>query len=192
MRRKINNIISVICSMFRMLFYKIFRGSSFKTNLIQRISPNVVLEVNRGSKVKFGKKIRIHSGCKVKVRKNAKLIIEDNVKINYYCIIVCHNEIEIGQGTEFGPSVYLYDHDHDYRKGLSADSDGENYKSSKIRIGKNCWIGANTVILRGTELGDNCIVGAGSVLKGKYADNSVVVQKRESVVNMHKADEVTQ
>lgn len=192
MRRKINNIISVICSMFRMLFYKIFRGSSFKTNLIQRISPNVVLEVNRGSKVKFGKKIRIHSGCKVKVRKNAKLLIEDNVKINYYCIIVCHNEIEIGQGTEFGPSVYLYDHDHDYRKGLSADSDGEKYKSSKIRIGKNCWIGANTVILRGTELGDNCIVGAGSVLKGKYADNSVVVQKRESVVNIHKTDEVTQ
>lgn len=179
MRRRLNNIVSVLCSIVRMLIYKLFLGKSFKMDLIERISPNVVLEFNKGSQVQFGKRVRIHSGTKVKVRKNAMLSIGDDVKINYYCIIACHNNIEIGKGTEFGPSVYLYDHDHDYKKGLCSDSDEEMYIASPIKIGENCWIGANTVILRGTELGDNCIVGAGCVLKGKYSSNSVILQKRD-------------
>ena len=66
----------------------------------------------------LGNKIRVHSGSKIKVREGAELNIGDNVKINYYCIIACHEKISIGEGTEFGPSVYLYDHDHDYKKGF--------------------------------------------------------------------------
>lgn len=34
-------------------------------------------------------------------------------------------------------------------------------------IGNNVFIGANTTILPGSEIGDNCIVGAGSVVRGK-------------------------
>ena len=45
-------------------------------------------------------------------------------------------------------------------------------------IGKNCWIGANTIILKGTIIGDNCVVGAGCVLKGKYPDSTIIIQKR--------------
>ncbi|MCF0237315.1 MAG: acyltransferase, partial [Sphaerochaetaceae bacterium] len=108
--------------------------------------------------------------------------IEDNVKINYYCIIACQEEIEIGSGTEFGPSVYLYDHDHDYIKGLNSNSNEENFKTAPIKIGRNCWIGANTVILRGTVLGDNCVVGAGCVIKGEYEDGAVIIQHRETKV----------
>lgn len=179
MRRGFNNIISVFYSAIRVGLYKICRGKDFSSNIVQRFSPNVVLEFNKGSKVKLGKKIRIHSGSKVKVRSGAKLEIGNNVKINYYCIIACQDEIKIGDGTEFGPSVYLYDHDHDYKKGFNSNSDEECYKKTPIIIGKNCWIGAQTIILRGTVIGDNCVVGAGSVLRGKYDSNTVIVQKRE-------------
>lgn len=37
------------------------------------------------------------------------------------------------------------------------------------------------VILRGTKIGDNCVVGAGSVIKGEYEDNTIIVQKRETI-----------
>lgn len=178
MRRQFNNIISVTYSALRMGVYRLINGASFKSSLIERISPNVVLEFNKGSKVTLGKKIRVHSGSKIKVRSGAELNIGDNVKINYYCIIACQERIKIGEGTEFGPSVYLYDHDHDYKKGLSANSNEESFKKAPIEIGKNCWIGANTIILRGTKIGDNCVIGAGCVLKGNYSTNSVVVQKR--------------
>lgn len=178
MRRQIGNVISVVYSVFRIIFYKLFNGNSFKADLIERISPNVVLECNKGSRVFLGKRIRVHSGSKIKVRPGAELTIGDNVKMNYFCIIACQKKIQIGKGTEFGPSVYLYDHDHDYKCGLSADSDKECFQKAPIIIGNNCWIGANTVILRGTSIGDNCVIGAGCVLKGNFPDNSVIVQKR--------------
>ena len=183
MRRQINNFISVVYSAFRVTLYKMFNGRDFDACIVERISPNVVLEFNKGSKVILGNKIRIHSGSKVKVRPGAELIIEDNVKINYNCIIACQNFVHIGAGTEFGPAVYIYDHDHDYKKGLIAKSDEESFKKSPIEIGKNCWIGANTIILRGTKLGNNCVVGAGSVIKGDFPDNSLIVQKRNETVH---------
>ena len=120
--------------------------------------------------------MRVHSGSKIKVRKGAKLTVGGQVKINYNCIIACHESIEIGEGTEFGPSVYLYDHDHDYQVGLKENE----FLCAPIKIGKNCWIGANTIILRGTTIGDDCVIGAGSVVKGVIPDNSFLVQKRES------------
>lgn len=176
MRRTINNIISVAFSFFRFTFIKLFNWKGVSFYPIERFSPNVVTEFNGGSSIKIGKKVRVHSGSKIKVRKDGKLILEDNVKINYNCIIVCRESIEIGYGTELGPAVYLYDHDHDYKVGLERDE----FKVAPIRIGKNCWIGANTIILRGTVLGDNCVVGAGSVIHGVYPDNSLIVQKRNT------------
>lgn len=94
---------------------------------------------------------------------------------------MCMDSISVGEGTVFGPSVYVYDHDHDYAVGIEKDE----YKTEPVVIGKNCWIGANTVILRGTKLGDNCVVGAGCVIRGEYPDNTVIVQKRETVTKTY-------
>ena len=177
-RRTINNIISVVVTFFKFSIVKIFNTKNFKFSLIERFSPNVVTEINKNSRVLLGKNVRVHSGSKIKVRSAGKLTIGDNVKINYNCIIVCRDEIEIGKGTEFGPSVYIYDHDHDYKAGLKSDK----FRSSKIEIGENCWIGANTIILRGTRIGSNCVIGAGSVVKGVFPDNCVIVQKRDTKI----------
>lgn len=178
MRRHINNIISVLWTFMRLTFYKLIHLSNLRFHIIQRFSPDVVLEINKGGITFLGKRVRVHSGSKIKIRKKARLSIGDDVKINYNCIIVCHDEISIGAGTEFGPSVYVYDHDHDYRAGLKEGK----YKTAPVKIGKNCWIGANTILLRGTELGDNCVVAAGSVVKGKYPANSLIYQKRETEI----------
>ena len=180
MRRLANNIISVGFSLVKFSLIKLVHWKDFTFSSVERFSPNVVTEFNKGSKVTFGRMVRVHSGTKIKVRSGAHLNIGSNAKINYNCIIACHDKIEIGDGTEFGPSVYLYDHNHDYRVGFSSNSNKEAFVSSPIIIGKKCWIGAHTVILRGTEIGDNCVVGAGCVLNGKYASNSVIVQKRET------------
>lgn len=182
MRRFLGNALSVAITFFRFLLMKIYLGKNFKYGMIERFSPNVVTEFNRNSFVRLSNRVRVHSGTKIKVRRDAVLHIGADVKINYNCIIACRNRICIGDGTEFGPSVYLYDHDHDYRKGLSAKSDEERFLEDPIEIGKNCWIGANTVILRGTTIGDNCVVGAGCVLKGSYGNGSVIMQKRNTTV----------
>ena len=72
--------------------------------------------------------------------------------------------------------MLIYDHDHDYRAqgGIKAGK----YKTTPVRIGDNVWIGANTVILRGTTIGNNVVIGAGSVVSGNVEDNTVFIQKR--------------
>ena len=57
------------------------------------------------------------------------------------------------------------------------DPDGGNsglIPSKPVIIGKNCFIGCNSIILKGTVLGDGCVVGAGAVVCGKFDDNSVI------------------
>lgn len=174
MRRTVGNIISVIYSFIKFSIMKLFNWNGFSFHPVERFSPSVVTDFNRGSIVTIGKMVRVHSRTRIRAHRNSVLTIGEGVKINCDCFIICQERIEIGAGTEFGPSVYLYDHDHDYRVGLKK----EQYKSAPIIIGKDCWIGANTVILRGTQIGDNCVVGAGCVLSGQYENNSIIVQKR--------------
>lgn len=42
-------------------------------------------------------------------------------------------------------------------------------------LGKNCWIGANTVIVPGVTIGDNSVIGAGSVVTKDIPQNAVAV-----------------
>ena len=51
-----------------------------------------------------------------------------------------------------------------------------------IIIGKNVWIGANTVYFkRNNYLEDNAVIAAGSVLKGDVAPNTVFLNRRENL-----------
>ncbi|WP_232509769.1 acyltransferase [Enterococcus durans] len=46
---------------------------------------------------------------------------------------------------------------------------------SKIVIGKHCWIGAQSVILKGVHLSDNIVVACNStVVKSHEADNEII------------------
>ena len=91
MRRLVNNIISVGFSLVKFSLIKLFHWKEFTFSPVERFSPNVVTEFNKGSNVNFGKMVRVHSGTKIKVRGGARLVIGSNAKINYYCIIACHD-----------------------------------------------------------------------------------------------------
>ena len=52
----------------------------------------------------------------------------------------------------------------------------------KVKIGNNVFIGNNCTILPNTTIGDNCIIGSGSVLRGKFPENSVIVGNPAKVI----------
>ena len=109
----------------------------------------------------------VYLACK----KNAAISIGDNVFINRNSVIICHKEITIGDDTMIGPNVCIFDHDHKYgEKGVI-----KGFTEGSVKIGKNVWIGAGAILLRGTEIGDNCIIGAGTVVKGHIPDNMMVI-----------------
>lgn len=104
-----------------------------------------------------------------------RMTIGKNVFVNRNSIIACRQEIAIGDNTIIGPNVCIYDHDHRISgSGRVKENDEEPYRESPIHIGKNVWIAANCVILRGTEIGDNSVIGAGCVVKGIIPRDSIV------------------
>lgn len=52
----------------------------------------------------------------------------------------------------------------------------------KIEIGDDCFIGMNSIILKGTKLGNNVIVGAGSVVHGSFPDNCIIAGNPAKIV----------
>ncbi len=178
MRRQINNLISVAYTAVRLTLMKPFHGRRLRFHAVERFSPNVVLELERGGMLELGSRVRMHSGCKLKVRKGAKAVVGGGVSLNYGCMLLCRQEIRIGQGSEFGPNVLIYDHDHDFRceGGIRAGK----YRCAPVTIGKDCWIGANTVILRGVTIGDRAVIAAGSVVTKDVPADTILIQKRES------------
>ena len=79
----------------------------------------------------------------------------------------------------FGDGVRIFDHNHQYSN-YHVEKIAFNY--GKISIGKNCWIGANVVILKGVTIGDNVIIGAGAVIHKDIPSNSIVVSKEELII----------
>lgn len=176
MNKYIKALGNVPCGAIKVLWTKLFHGASFTAPLVCQVSPNSEITMNRSARLHIGKKFRLREGAKIRVRDGATCTIGNNTSININNMIVCHESIEIGDNCQFSPNVQVYDHDHDFR-----DAGGLNamkYKTSPVKIGNNVWIGANTIILRGTEIGDNCVIGAGSIIKGVFPSGAVIIQKR--------------
>lgn len=155
-------------------------GYPKKIGLKNRVFSGVSIRLYSGSKYKIGNNIKFDNNAVVAVQRTGELQIGNNVGIGPNNYIVCHKKISIGDGTILGPSVFIYDHDHEYLPETGVEA--HKYKYGEVIIGKNCWIGANTVILKGTVIGNNCLVGAGCVIKGKYPDGVKIVQKRSTSV----------
>ena len=170
---------AAICVPFgavKMFWTKLFHPKNFKAPLICLVSPYTEITMDHGAKLSIGKVFKMRDGAKIRVRKGGVCVIGSNTSINSNNIIVCHDSVIIGDNCWFSPNVQIYDHDHDFR--ANGGLDAMKYRTGPVKIGSNVWIGADTVILRDTEIGDNCVIGAGSVIKGYFPANSVVVQKR--------------
>ena len=180
MNRYVRAIACVPCGLLKMAWTKLFHCRSFSGPMISLVSPHTEITMEKVAELRIGKSFKMRDGAKIRVRKGGKCTIGNNTSINSNNMIACHESIEIGDNCQFSPNVQIYDHDHDFRGegGLGA----MKYKTGPVKIGNNVWIGANTIILRGSVIGDNCVVGAGSVIKGIFANGSVIVQKRISEI----------
>lgn len=80
--------------------------------------------------------------------------------------------IEIGDNCVIASGVNIVDTNGHLTRSFDRTKGTDIPKG--IKIGNNVWIGINSVILKGTEIGDNCVVSAGCVVKGKYGNNTLI------------------
>lgn len=89
--------------------------------------------------------------------------------INSGCRFQDQGGITIGDGTLIGHNVVLATINHDF----VPEHRGDNLPAP-IVLGKNVWIGANTMILPGVTIGDNAVIAAGSVVTRDVPTDTVV------------------
>lgn len=169
----------IISFMYLMVNKYILRKNiMFKNEELVSLSTN--LNISKTSKLTLGKKVGTRKNVEFSASNEGEIIIGDNCFFNNNCIVASHKKISIGEGCSFGPNVMIYDHDHDFRapNGLKSNK----FKTSEVIIGKNVWIGANSVVLRGTIIEDNCVIGAGCVVNGHLKAGHILVNERNQKI----------
>lgn len=126
--------------------------SSFLSNLVGLYSRTIIITRTKNARIRIGHDVGI-SGATLYAREG----------------------IFIGDGTLIGANSKILDNDfHPLDASARANDQVEKIGTRPISIGKNCFIGCNTLILKGTKLGNGCVVGAGAVVSGTFPDNSVI------------------
>lgn len=92
--------------------------------------------------------------------------------INHNAYLMDGGGITIGHHCFIGPNCGMYTAIHP----LIAEERNEGLELAlPIKIGNNCWIGADVTILPGVTIGDNTVIGAKSVVTKDIPDHVVAV-----------------
>ena len=96
-------------------------------------------------------------GVHIEVGSEGVLELGSGVFVNRGCTIICRQRVSIGDGTRLAWNVSVLDsdeHQHPLVRG------GE----MPVMIGSGAWIGAEVIVLKGTNIGNRAVVGAGAVV----------------------------
>jgi acetyltransferase-like isoleucine patch superfamily enzyme len=128
-------------------------------------------KMNNGIK---GNPMGFNNRCIISVDNNAELKIGNNVGISQTAI-VCQTNISIGNKVKIGGGTCIYDTDfHSLDpKMRNSKEDFKFRNTSAVTIGKNVFIGARSIVLKGVEIGENSIIGAGSVVTKSVPSNQI-------------------
>jgi acetyltransferase-like isoleucine patch superfamily enzyme len=117
------------------------------------------LAVGSGTVIERDGILNVHGFCE----------IGNDAYISARFLLGCSKLVTIGNNVAIGPNVVIVDTNKVYSN-LKIPISEQGGVSKEVRIGDNCWIGANSTILPGTILGKHVIVGAGSVVRGTFPD----------------------
>ena len=135
------------------------------------VSHRAEVEVTRN--LKLDRKTTISSFCKLKSADGPMLIGRDT-DIATGCFLSSGSAgIEIGSKVLVGPNTAIVGINYDYSDVGTAFADLPKI-SKGIRIENNVWIGANSSILDGADIGEGSIIVANSTVSGKVAPRSIV------------------
>ncbi|QKF81101.1 acyltransferase [Halarcobacter ebronensis] len=177
--------------MFRKIFSRLFKlmlffNKNIKTHGKISIIKKPIINIKNGCLLELGNGVKLNSDnlkyhlnmyTPVKLyadREGAKIIIKENTRIHGSCIH-SYEYIEIGRNCLIAANCQIFDGSgHDLYVDNPQNRINTEGNSKPIIIGDNCWIGANSIILPGSRLGNNCVVSAGSIVRGIFVDNSLI------------------
>lgn len=129
------------------------------------------LKIANNGSASVGNRFRVGAwqvAASIAVEQGAVLSIGHRVFLNQGVRLHASRSISIGDRVEISDFVAIYDTNF-HRVGPD-----ESVGQGAVRIGDDCWIGAQAIILPGVSLGRGAVVGAGSVVTKSFESGSVI------------------
>ncbi len=126
------------------------------------IPRTIQIRGNDKGRIIIGDGVSIDSWARLAVAHDATLKVGNRVGIGPYNIFNAFDDLTIGDETMFGPFVNINCADHGVKLGTPMREQMGTY--APVRIGRDCWLGALVVVLKGVIIGDGAVIGAGSVV----------------------------
>ncbi|MDQ6423264.1 acyltransferase [Paenibacillus sp. LHD-117] len=166
--------VAQLAAFARAFFYKLLYLGSIRASLFAMQGGSTIEIFHKRAKLHVGRFVFLRKNISIRIDDEGQLRLGDHVFVNDNCTINCALNITIGDYTKIAPNVCINDHDHNFR-----GAEGGHLLKGSVVIGNNVWIGAGSIILRGTQIGDNAVIAAGSIVKGIVPPDTLFLNKRE-------------
>lgn len=156
------------------LLYRLFRGlfGSFG----RRVRVVWPLRLTGLKHIHLGDDVSLAQGaCILAVKdfsENPKILIGNSVKIGEFSHFVCSDNIRIGSSVLMAHRVFISDCGHEFEDIKIPVVDQGLRKGSPVTIGDGTWLGENVSVIS-AGIGRNCVIGANSVVTREIPDYCV-------------------
>lgn len=122
--------------------------------------------------------------------KRGCLQIGSGCAIGNFNHIFAINSIKIGDNVLTADKVYISDNLHEYKDVCTPIIHQGIRKTKEVKIGNGTWIGENVCII-GVTIGKNCVLGANSVVTKDVPDYSIVAGIPAKVIKKYNQETET-
>lgn len=118
--------------------------------------------------------------------KNGNVILHPKVNLGFNSYIASLNNVEVGENTLFAAYTYVIGGGH-MSDEIYVPLRDQDTHGLGIKIGRDSWLGAKSMIMDGCNVGDYCIIGAGAIVTKNIPDYSIAVGTPARVVKDRRA-----
>jgi acetyltransferase-like isoleucine patch superfamily enzyme len=123
---------------------------------------------------RVGRNVRVYEARFFNLMSGFKnLVIDDDVHIGPGCLIDLTEPVVIGRGAVLSPRTVVLTHSDPGSHHGAELAQVFPPKAARVTIGAGSWIGANSVILCGSQIGEVTVIGAGSLVSGDVPNRVV-------------------
>ena len=133
----------------------------------------------------LGRFVHLGVGCALRCHEGTlslgdKSVLARNISIN------CYLDVEIGDSVLIADDVYVSDFDHKFAD-LAVPIKDQGIAKSRVRIGRDVWLGTKVTVARGVVIGEGAVVGANAVVTRDLPPFAVAVGVPARVVKDRRA-----
>lgn len=125
---------------------------------------------NAGGAIFFNGRCNIGNASAIAVGKNGVLSFGNNFNATAGLKIACQHRIEIGDNVLCGWETFFLDSDFHKLSLVDGNNSNPPISFSSVIVGKGCWFGFKSTIMKGTYIPSYCTIASNSVVNKKYTE----------------------